>query len=161
MGKKNDRSKTAVIDGLVKTRDQILEAASTIPLERQNQAFVGEWTIKELLAHLAGWDYTNLEGVQALLMGEVPGFFAERDRDWKTYNAKLVAIHRRDNLVDLIKVVQKSQAELLSYLNKLTDEDFYRVLRVNTFRMSIGGLLNFEIRDEKEHLEQIRQFMST
>ena len=159
MSKKADRSKAGVIAGLVETRRQILETASTIPLEQQDQAFVGEWAIKDLLAHLAGWDYTNLEGVKALLAGEVPGFFAQHDRDWKTYNAMLVARHKRDDLAGMIAAVQEAQKELVAFLNTLTDEDFHRTVHVNTFRMSIGGLLNFEIKDEKGHLEQIRQFL--
>ena len=159
MSKKADRSKNGVIARLVDTRQQILEAASTIPVGRQDQAFVGEWAIKDLLAHLAGWDYTNLEGVKALMIGEVPGFFAQHDRDWKTYNAMLVARHKRDDLAEMIAFVQEAQGELIAFLNTLTDEDFYRTVHVNTFRMSIGGLLNFEIRDEKEHLEQIRHFL--
>ena len=158
MGKKADRSKAGVIAGLVETRRQILEAAAVIPVDRQDQAFVGEWAIKDLLAHLAGWDYTNLEGVKALMAGEVPGFFTQHDRDWKTYNALLVARYRRDDLAEMIAAVQKAQGELVAFLDTLTDEDFHRTVHVNTFRMSIGGLLNFEIRDEKEHLEQINQF---
>lgn len=161
MSKKADRSKAGVITGLVETRRQILESASAVPVERQNQPFVGEWTIKDLLAHMAGWDYTNLEGVRALLAGEVPGFFAQHDRNWKTYNAKLVARHRRGDLAEMIAAVQEAQGELIAFLNTLTDDDFSRTIHVNTFRMSIGGLLNFEIRDEKEHLEQIRQFLLT
>ena len=159
MSKKADRSKNGVIAGLVGTRQEILEAAAAIPAESQDVAFVGEWAIKDLLAHLAGWDYTNLEGVKALMIGEVPGFFAQHDRDWKTYNAMLVARHKRDGLAEMIAVVREAQGELIAFLNTLTDEDFYRTVHVNTFRMSIGGLLNFEIRDEKEHLEQIRQFL--
>jgi hypothetical protein len=159
MSKKADRRKESVIAGLVKTRREILEGAVTIPVERRDAAFVGVWSIQDLLAHLAGWDYTNLEGVQALLKGEVPGFFASHDRDWKTFNAALVASHRRDDLTEMIAIVQKSQSELVAFLDTLSDEDFLRVVRVNTFRMSIGALLNFEIRDEKVHLEQIRQFL--
>jgi hypothetical protein len=157
--KKSDRSKAGVIARLVETRQQILEAAAAIPLERQDQAFVGIWSIKDLLAHLAGWDYTNLEGVKALMAGEVPAFFAQHDRDWKTYNAMLVASHRRNDLAEMIVAVRKAQGDLVAFLNTLTDEDFHRTVHVNTFRMSIGGLLNFEIRDEKEHLEQINQFL--
>ena len=160
MSKRPERSKARVIAGLVETRRQIIEAACTIPFEQQEFAFVGSWSIKDLLAHLAGWDYTNLEGVREMLAGNKPAFLARHDRDWKTYNAMLVEQRRCDDFGEMIAAVRRSQDELVAFLEPLSDDDFGRVVRVNTFRMSIAALLNFEIRDEKVHLEQIRKFFT-
>lgn len=46
--------------------------------------------VKDLLAHLIGWDYTYLQAFQDVREGRLPEFFAHFNPDWRKYNAALV-----------------------------------------------------------------------
>jgi len=150
--------KDAILQGLVEVRQQIAHAVANIPPGSQDQAFVGVWSIKELLAHLIGWDYTNLAAVQSILADEAPAFFAHQDKDWKTYNAALVAKYRRDDFEELLAMMQASHSQLIAFLQTLDADDFYKAAHSRS-RASIRTLLKAESKDEKVHLEQIQQFL--
>ena len=45
---------------LIETRRKILDAASSPSPEQQDEVFLGIWSVKDLLAHLAGWNVTNI-----------------------------------------------------------------------------------------------------
>ena len=51
--------KDALIANLVEARKNILNAASALPARQRDEIFLGSWSVKDLLAHLIGWDYTN------------------------------------------------------------------------------------------------------
>ncbi len=74
MNSKAQGKKDEIISGLVETRRQILDTASSLSLAEQDEIFLGVWSVKDLLAHLVGWDFTNLEAAKAILAGKTPDF---------------------------------------------------------------------------------------
>jgi hypothetical protein len=158
--------KSVTIKGKLKsqffdTRTAILHAASQLSHTAQNKTFLGTWSIKDLLAHLAGWDYTNLAAAQDIQAGKLPAFYAHYDKDWKTYNAELVAKYKRDDFEELLALVHDSHRRLIEYLETIPAEAFERDFGVRTgrnYKVTIARLLEAEWKDEQEHLEQIREF---
>jgi len=75
MSESNEEKKLNLIEKYLDNRQAILEAAESLPEHTHSMAFVGEWTIRELLAHLCGWDHTFLESFQQILQGKLPDFF--------------------------------------------------------------------------------------
>ena len=73
--------KDALIANLVEARKNILNAASALPAKQRDGIFLGSWSVKDLLAHLIGWDYTNIQAVKAILANKVPAFFSHYDKD--------------------------------------------------------------------------------
>jgi hypothetical protein len=59
----------------IETRTTILQEASQLPPAARNTIFLGTWTLKDLLAHLAGWDFTNLAAFDILAEFVFHGFF--------------------------------------------------------------------------------------
>lgn len=98
--------KERVIAELVAARRGILDAVAALPPAKQVEVFLGVWSVKDLLAHLAGWDDANIEATQAIRAGRLPAFYAHYDPDWQTFNARLVAEYRRDDLADLLALVR-------------------------------------------------------
>jgi len=152
-----------VIEGLAAVRQKLLSAAASIPLEKQEQAFLGVWSVKDLLAHLAGWDYANLEAAQAVLAKRLPAFYTHHDRDWRSYNALLVEQHRRDDLDEQIALVRKSHQELIFFLETISARDFVKDtgVRFHGWRVTIERLLRSEISDEEKHAAQIEAWVAT
>lgn len=162
--RKQSRSakKNQIITGLTRARSKILDAASVLSPEQQDQVFLGVWSVKDLLAHLAGWDYTNVEAVKELVASQLPKFYAYSDRDWKTYNARLVEEYKKDDFAGLVSSVSKSHQTLIDFLKTVPAEEFEkdRAVRFKGYKVTLARLLQAEIDDEKIHYDQIKQFFN-
>jgi hypothetical protein len=152
--------KDQVISERIEARRRILEAASSLPPAQQDEVFLGAWSIMDLLAHLVGWDFANLEAAQTILAGKVPAFYAHHDRDWKTFNARLVAEHKKDNLTLLLASMEDSHQMLIDFLETIPADEFDRDrgVRFRGYKVTIARLLQAEAKDEAEHYTQIKEF---
>ena len=152
-----EQKKTQLLADLKEIRGSILDASAKVPHDLQDHAFVGEWSLCDLLAHLVGWDYSNVEAIERILESELPGFYSHHDADWKTYNALLIEQHKLESLNELLDSVQKSHQELVRTLEKIPAEqvvmDFG--VRFRGFKVIISRLIQAEIDDERVHLQQI------
>jgi uncharacterized damage-inducible protein DinB len=152
--------KEKLISGLIQTRAMILDAASSLSPEQQDEIFLGIWSVKDLLAHLVGWDLANLQAAKEVLAGELPSFYSHYDRDWKSYNARLVAQHRTDDFAALLSLVRDSQRKLIEFLNTVPAAEFHkdRGVRFKGYKVTIARLLQADMDDVKTHYAQIREF---
>jgi hypothetical protein len=155
--------KTTLIQKFNETRSLVLASARLFTDENVEEAFVGSWGILDILAHLRGWDLTNLESARDILLGKLPDFYAEYDKDWASYNAKLVAQHKRPDLEVMIEAVDESRVEIVEYLEQLNPEDLFgdHGVRRITYKVTINRLIEADIKDVLEHLDQIQQFLKS
>lgn len=151
--------KDQILHDLVETRAQLIAAASCLDSPAQGRIYLGTWSVKDLLAHLAGWDEANLQAAQAVLAGELPAFYQHRDRDWQAFNALLVAEYRRDDFNELLRLVAASHQRLVEYLHSvpadLMAKDFG--VRYRGYKVTLSRLLQSETADEQVHLKQIQE----
>jgi hypothetical protein len=116
--------------------------------------------VKDLLAHLVGWDLTNMEAGREVLAGQLPAFYACHDRDWQTYNARLVAQHKQASWAKMVASVDESHRKLIEYVRTIPAEELERDrgVRFKGYKVTIARLLQAEAGDEKRHAAQIREF---
>ena len=155
-----EAKKEQVIAELIEVRREILDAAAMLPADQQDRVFLGVWSVKDLLAHLVGWDLANLAAAREVLTGQVPAFYAHHDRDWQTYNARLVAQHKKADWADMVAAVQESHRELVEHVRTIPAEELDREkgVRFKGYKVTIARLLQAETGDEKRHAAQIREF---
>jgi hypothetical protein len=152
--------KEEILSVLVDARQNILTEVSKLSEAEQDQIFLGIWSTKDLLAHLIGWDKTNLDSVKSVLMGQVPAFYEYRDPDWRSYNAKLVKEYRRDSMPELLSSAKDAQAMLIEFLYTIPPEHFNKDfgVRFRGYKVTIQRLLEAETKDERVHCKQITDF---
>ncbi len=153
--------KDNLLHKLTETRTAILLAASQLPSDAQDAVFLGVWSIKDLIAHLVGWDFTNLAAAKDIQVGVLPEFYARYDKDWKSYNAGLVAKYKRDDFDELLALARDSHSQLIEYLENVPAEAFEKDFGVRSgrnYKVTIARLLLAEWKDEREHLGQIQRF---
>jgi hypothetical protein len=145
-----------------KTRESILTAASALSEEQQDQVFLGVWSVKDLIAHLIGWDVTNLEAVKQVMQGQVPSFYEHRDHDWQTYNAMLVKKYKKRSFEELLASVKDSQEKLLGFLQTVPAEHFNKDfgVRFRGYKVTIQRLLEADVKDVQIHQQQITDFFT-
>ena len=153
--------KNKILSDLLETRQKIVAAVSGLSDARRDQVFLGIWSVKDLLAHMAGWDHTNLDAAKSVLGGELPSFYQYRDRDWQTYNARLVKEHKKDSFKELLAEVTAAQQQLVEFLQTIPPEQFNKDfgVRFRGYKVTIQRLLEAELEDERTHLQQIVDFL--
>jgi hypothetical protein len=156
----NSAFKNEILFGLKAVREAILSEALALPSDARDRVFLGTWSVMDLLAHLAGWDFTNLQAAHEVLDGLLPEFYDQHDKDWKTYNAMLVAKYKRANFAEQIELVREAQKQLMDFLQTLPVEDLNRDtgVRAKGIKVTIARLLQAELEDEKTHFEQVYEF---
>lgn len=157
---KAQRKKDELIANLIETRRKIMEITSSFSPGEQDQVFLGIWSIKDLLAHLIGWLEANRKAVKAIRSGNLPEFYAYKDRDWQTYNAHLVRKYKRENLAELLSALQVSHQKLIDSIQKIPAEDLEQDygVRFRGYKVTIARLLQAELKDEEVHHTQIETF---
>jgi hypothetical protein len=154
--------KSQLIADLIAARAEVIAAAQSLPADAQDAAFLGVWSAHDIVAHLIGWDYANREAIEAIRAGRLPAFYAAYDSDWRTYNAGLVAQHKRATLDQTVADARMSHRALIEALEALPAGDLSRdhgVRWTRGRRVTIAMLLIVEARDEQKHAEQIRSFI--
>jgi hypothetical protein len=155
--------KEQILTKWLQTRQRILAEASRLSEKQRDQVFLGIWSIKDLLAHLTGWDRTNMDAVKSVLEGQVPTFYNHHDRDWQTYNALLVREYKRDSFKELLTLLKESQEQLVEFLKTIPPETFNKDfgVRFRGYKVTVQRLLEAETEDEQTHLQQIIDFFGT
>jgi len=152
--------KSELLSNLIATRTAIINEASQLLPKSQDTVFLGGWSVKDLIAHLVGWDFTNLAAAKDIQAGKLPEFYSHHDKGLKTYNASLVAKYNRDDFNELLALARDSHGQLITYLENLPAEAFEKDfgVRAGRYKITIARLLQAEWKDEQEHLKQIQDF---
>lgn len=141
-------------------RIEIISAVQQLLPAQRSEIFLGTWSVEDCLAHLVGWDYTNIEAAKALQNGLLPEFYAHRDKDWQGYNAILVKKHKLNNWDELIASVHTSHRLLNNYFEQLPVEIFFKDwgVRYKGYKVIISRLLEADTKDVRTHLQQINSY---
>ena len=152
--------KEQILGGLIEARQHILRSVKAISNKERDRTFLGIWSIKDLLAHLVGWDHTNVEAIKAVMAGSLPSFYAHHDHDWRKYNSTLVAKYKRDSFRELLGLLNTSHRELIEFLKTIPAEVFNKDfgVRFRGYKVTIQRLLEAEAKDERIHHKQITDF---
>jgi hypothetical protein len=155
--------KDDLIAGLADVRDRIIREAGAMPPKIRDVVFLGTWSIRDLLAHLAGWDVTNLRATKDILNGKLPRFMAYYDEDWATYNGQLILKYGRKKFARQVALLEKTHRELIEYLKEVPPEEFDkdRDIHFEGYKVTLAWLIKAEFRDEEEHLNQVLEFTSS
>jgi len=152
--------KEQILSDLIDVRQKIFSEVSALSEAQQDQVFLGIWSTQDLLAHLIGWDKTNLEATKSVLSGHVPAFYDYRDRDWRTYNTILVKKNKKGTTQELISAAKASEEKLIRFLQTIPPEHFNKDfgVRFRGYKVTIQRLLEAETKDERTHDQQITDY---
>ena len=153
-------AKHKLLTGLATTRRHMLDVLELLPAARREEVFLGSWSARHLVAHLIGWDITNVQAAKDVLAGQLPVFYAAHDREWASYNAQLVKRYSKGAFARLLSRAQRSQAALLNYLQGVSASEIRQDhgVRFRGYKVTVERLLMAELSDERTHLRQLRQF---
>ena len=160
MNTKAQAKKESTISEMQRVRSELLIEVAALSRKERDTVFLGIWSVRDLLAHLAGWDYANLDAAKRIVKGRLPSFYEHRDRDWQTYNAMLVKKYKSSNFRELLTTLKKSQREFVAYLQAIPPEYFNKDfgVRFRGYKVTIQRLLQADIKDVQTHHQQVIDF---
>jgi hypothetical protein len=112
----------------MKKQDEILQAyehsraimmAQLDEIDRNRKVYP-LWTIREIIAHLSGWDDSAIGFLNALLKGELPPTPAMRGTT--VYNDETVSTREGLNYDQILREYMSTRSNLLSLIRKTPDE---------------------------------------
>ena len=123
-------------------------------IDRRMEIYPG-WTIKEVLAHLAGWDDATIMALRAYLAGEAPPVPAGRGID--PYNAQTVAERSNLNYDQIVQEWDMVRDQLSPLVDSLTDEKLAATIVAPWGpTTTVAGLIEVMAEHEEEHAAVIR-----
>ena len=119
---------TNLTDSLNQERAMLLDAIKDLPddfLERKG--VIGEWSIKNVLAHLVSWERAVTDFLpERIATGVRPAIFAVIDDDEDGWNAKQVASREHLTVQEQLDELQQSRQALLQVLRTTGEETLNR-----------------------------------
>ena len=119
---------------------------------------LGNWSPRDIVAHLIGWNRYVVRGSQQLLEGELPFYDVDPGEDYCNVNARLVAEYSSDSRTELLAELENAAVELVRFLRSLSPDDWRRESGVvhQGEALTIRGTVDELIEDYFHHIEQIR-----
>ena len=97
-----------IIAGNATARAALMQAFDAIPASRRSEAWYGDWSLKDLVVHLAAWQEAWATGMQQIARGErpqLPGYEGDDD----AFNAARVAEHAGDSWESAVQWLRASR----------------------------------------------------
>ena len=104
-------------------RQRLLQAIEGLSAEEMTAApAVGEWTVKDILGHIAAWEWEAVKAVEQTLAGQRPDLLDIEDVD--AWNAAQVAAWRTRPLEDVLAELHRSRQALVAAIGRLDEAQF-------------------------------------
>ena len=123
---------------------------------------IDQWSPRDVLAHLIGWNRHTIAGSEEIRKGETPFYLIDTGEDFSKVNAVLVReISSRDR-GELLEGLDASCQQLGQYLRSLDPADWKRDYGVKCrgFVITVENSVDALIHDYANHREQIEEWAS-
>ena len=152
---------TDTIDKQIESLDEAVRAIRVAVEALPEDAFLGplgNWTPRDIVAHLVGWNRYYIRGLQQLLEGELPFYAIDPGENYSKVNARLVGEYPSTNRTELLADHEKSAHELAEYLRSLSEEQWSDStgVELDGEEVTIRQTVDWLIEDHDHHTAQIR-----
>jgi hypothetical protein len=112
-----------------------------------------DWTVKDLLAHVAAWDRWEHRAMAAMLAGDEPDFRAVEDMD--AFNAAAVDAWRDRTLSAVLAELHDAREAWVTRLRDVPLESFFASREHQGWDWAFPNCLNVQWQHDAEHADQL------
>jgi len=120
-----------------------------------------EWSPRDVLAHLIGWNRYTIDGCKQIIKGQTPFYFADAENDYANVNAESVQRYSSEDKDVLLDELGTSFWELRTHLLSVDlahwETDFG--IRDRGVVITVANTVEGLIRDYDEHRRQIEKWV--
>ena len=89
----------------------------------------GDWSVKDVLAHITTWEEEALKYLPLILSGVRPPRYSVQYGGINAFNARMVQKKRALQLSEVLKQLEETHARLIDYIHNVPEEHFIRETR--------------------------------
>jgi hypothetical protein len=148
------------LEALDRTRADLTDITGPLDEATLNRkGVVGEWSVKNVLAHLAAWEAWVVQALPVrVATGTTPEDFRARAADEDRFNAEEVAEREELTPHEQLMELERTREALLGYVRGLDQATLERRNLWDTWPGTIAEYLLAALRDhEAEHVEELRK----
>ncbi len=147
------------LDQLNKAYSVFVETVSLLSAEGFVRS-LGDWTPRDIVAHLIGWNRNILTGCKQIRSGVSPFYHQDGLNDYREINAESIAQYNSTDRNLLLSELASSKYELVAYVTGLDQQDWDKDWGPQHYRggpATIGRSIESLTGDYVNHAEEIRQ----
>ena len=141
-----------LVEDLEQARDELRASYQGLSDEQMTRAgAVGEWSVKDVLSHIASWEEVALPDLQRVARGDTPtlaSFDLSKADDW---NAMVMSLRRNLPLDQVLRELDIARVDLIVAVSQLPDS----ALAEGQFAR---GTVTICAVHDREHAEDISQW---
>jgi len=120
---------------------------------------VTSWTVRDIVAHLIGWNRYIVQGSRQILRGELPFYDIGPGPDYSKVNAELIRENTDTDRSVLLKRLADSASELVTFLQTIDPVDWDRDfgVRHNDETITVMSTVEDLIADYNHHTVQLKE----
>jgi hypothetical protein len=147
-------SKQSLIADASAALNELLDSVSRLDEAAMSERAFGEWNIKQMLAHIGGWQRLNAEMLERIALGEHPVAGGMDYGETDVWNARFAAEASTRAAADAIGSLHADYNRLLEAAHALPDERF------TEGRIAERILAGNGIAHVREHLAEIHDHLA-
>ena len=123
----------------------------------------GDWSIKDILAHITTWQQSMLERLQAVARNVTPAFYGpDNDEEMDRMNARFYQENKARPLSEVLSNFSTSHRQVVEMVQTLQDEDLFDPNRFTWRRGSpLWDLVAGDTYEHyDEHMQSIQQWLA-
>lgn len=130
-------------------------------LQPVNGQPINEWTPRDVIAHLIGWNRHTITGCRQIKAGDLPSYFSDAENDFSNVNAESLDLYTETDQGLLLDELEDSSQALQNYLLFL-DPDAWQTdfgARYRDSTITIENTVAALIKDYDDHREEIQAWV--
>ncbi len=146
--------KQAALDQLSGGFDTLLKAIEGLDERAMTKVFFGEWSVKDILAHIAGWQHQMTGAMERMARGEKPTPEGVDYSDSDGWNARFAGAMKAQNATTVVADLKQSFANYRRAAEAIPAERYGEGKTINRL-IETSGTGHYA-----EHLPAIQEFKS-
>ncbi len=148
-----------ICEQLIQELDEArLNMREVAQLAGENMEIYAPWKMKEVLAHITGWDDATIAALRAHAKDDVPGTPARRGIDH--YNAETVSTREELPYPHIVREWENTREQLKAVLRAMPEEKYTQALVLPWGPTgTVAQLVRIMIHHEAEHADEIRELL--
>ena len=142
---------TKEIEKLSQLRTELIKLIDDFPVDKRLEILFDKWSLKDVLAHLCGWDRLTADALTNLNQGKQ----SEWGKGVNEMNADNVAKRKERNWDEVYKEFINNSQDMINKYSSLADDLWDKPLYPNK-KFSPAKFLKIDIDHYQEHIEAIK-----
>lgn len=119
----------------------------------------GDWSVRDILAHLAAWDRETTRTYRSMLAGERPAFLDYSDDELQAFNEENHEAMANMTLEEVLAELDASREEMLDLLGETDNMKLFAPAPGDEHAdLSIAACIQVSISHDEEHAEMIENW---